>query len=170
MRRWHVVFTRPRQERQALAQLQRQGYEAWLPLVPAPAAASGRKSAGGNAQAPLFPRYLFVHVDSEVENTAPIRSTIGCCGLVRFGRELAALPNHVMETLQSRCAARAAEAESRVEWLRGDCLKVKEGPFAGLEAIFQARTGQERVAVLLNWLGMPRQVQMPAGQLVAVES
>jgi transcriptional antiterminator RfaH len=163
MRHWHVVFTRPRQERQALMQLQRQGYEAWLPLVPVP---TGKRRAGP-AQMPLFPRYLFVHVDSAVENTAPIRSTIGCCGLVRFGQELAALPGQIVENLRRRCED--SVSLPAMDWRRGDCLKIKSGPFAGLEAIFQARTGQERVAVLLTWLGMPRQAQVPAELLVAVD-
>lgn len=164
MRRWHVVFTRPRQERQALMQLQRQGYEAWLPLVPVPL---GKRRRGGDARMPLFPRYLFVHVDSTVENTAPIRSTIGCCGLVRFGQELAALPQQVVDGLRRRCEACAEQPAP--DWQPGECVRIKSGPFAGLEAIFQARSGQERVAVLLTWLGMPRQVQMPAEALAAAE-
>lgn len=53
MRHWHVVFTRPRQERRALMQLQRQGYEAWLPLMPVPTGKRGR--AGADAAVPALP-------------------------------------------------------------------------------------------------------------------
>ncbi|MCD7099318.1 transcription termination/antitermination NusG family protein [Stenotrophomonas sp. MMGLT7] len=162
-RRWHLVLTRPRQERQALVQLQRQGYETWLPLAQEHAA--GRRGQRQERTVPLFPRYLFVNVDSAAENTAPIRSTIGCCGLVRFGADLATLPGQAIEAIRARCDG-GGRVVLEQDWKPGEPLKVAAGPFSGFEAVFQARTGSERVAVLLHWLGVPRMVQMPASNLV----
>ncbi len=159
MRNWHLVLTRPRQERKALLQLERQGYEVWLPMARDSAA-----KAEATRLAPLFPRYLFVNVDSETDNTAPIRSTIGCCGLVRFGMSLALLPAQAVEAIRVRCDDQGCVRIGR-DWEPGAQLKVMEGPFAGFEAVFQARSATERVSVLLHWLGVTRSVQMPASQL-----
>jgi transcriptional antiterminator RfaH len=30
---WYVIHTKPRQEQRALENLQRQGFEAWLPMI-----------------------------------------------------------------------------------------------------------------------------------------
>lgn len=157
MRRWHLVLTRPRQERLALIQLERQGYEVWLPMT-----RTGKPECA--RLAPLFPRYLFVNVDSETDNTAPIRSTIGCCGLVRFGKSLAMLPAQAVEAIRQRCDDQGC-VRIGSEWKPGTRLRVSEGPFTGFEAIFQARSASERVSVLLHWLGVTRPVQMSAGSL-----
>ncbi|WP_434212117.1 transcription termination/antitermination NusG family protein [[Pseudomonas] boreopolis] len=164
MRGWHLVLTRPRQERVAMAQLERQGYEVWLPMA--------RDRAGNLDSArvvPLFPRYLFVNVDSETDNTAPIRSTIGCCGLVRFGMTLAMLPAQAAEAIRQRCDDQGC-VRTGDDWAPGSRLKVLDGPFAGFEAVFQARSASERVSVLLHWLGVTRPVQMSAGSLKLLAS
>ncbi|MFT4248566.1 MAG: transcription termination/antitermination NusG family protein [Pseudomonas sp.] len=161
MRGWHLVLTRPRQERQALVQLERQGYEVWLPM----ARERATSKPEGERAMPLFPRYLFVNVDSETDNTAPIRSTIGCCGLVRFGMTLAMLPAQAVEAIRLRCDDQGC-VRLGGEWSPGTRLKVLEGPFAGFEAVFQARSAADRVSVLLHWLGVVRPVQMSAKSLV----
>ena len=160
MRGWHLVLTRPRQERQALLQLERQGFEVWLPM------ARERVSSkpASVSPMPLFPRYLFVNVDSETDNTAPIRSTIGCCGLVRFGMTLAMLPAQAVEAIRLRCDEQGC-VRLGCDWSPGTRLKVLEGPFAGFEAIFHARSAAERVSVLLHWLGVVRPVQMSVKSL-----
>ncbi|MDT0496362.1 transcription termination/antitermination NusG family protein [Algiphilus sp. W345] len=164
MRRWYVVMTKPRQEQIALAQLTRQGYESYLPIV------SERRREQGkyvNKRVPLFPRYLFVNLDTAVDNTAPIRSTVGCCGLVRFGLRLAYLPSGVLEWIQARCR----EGESRrrqASWMPGRRLDVLDGPFAGLDAVFAAASSHDRVIVLLKLLGASRPVELPQEHLRAV--
>ena len=49
----------------------------------------------------------------------------------------------------------------------GDRVQIQAGPFAGYEAIFDARlSGSERVRVLLKFLqGRILQVDLPAGQV-----
>lgn len=157
MRAWHLVHTRPRQEGVALTHLERQGYEAWLPLA--------RESSGAASRiAPLFPRYLFVNVDRDVDDTAPIRSTRGCCGLVRFGQAPAILSAQAAEVIRQRCDAQGYVLTGR-EWEPGTRLKVLEGPFAGFDAIFKARSAIDRVHVLLDWLGRTQPVVIPARSL-----
>ena len=79
---WYVVATKLRQETVALQNLKRQSYEVFLPQI------TLRKRRRGKWQEviePLFPGYLFVALEAGVDDAAPIRSTLGCVGLVRFG-------------------------------------------------------------------------------------
>lgn len=160
MKAWYAVLAKPRQEHIAADHLQRQAFEVFLPL------ARERKRLRGRydwvVQA-LFPRYLFIHLDLGTDNAAPVRSSIGCCGLVRFGLKTPALPEGVVENLRSRCDAFGRlrlDVPAAAVWQPGQPLRVTEGPFAGLEAVFKARNGAERVTILLNWLGGPRLVQV----------
>ena len=69
-RKWYLIFSKPRQETIAKTQLERQGYEVYLPLV------EQRKKRLGRARTviePLFSRYLFIHLDSHTDDWRPIR-------------------------------------------------------------------------------------------------
>ena len=46
-------------------------------------------------------------------------------------------------------------------------MRIAEGPMAGYEGIFQARSSKERVVVLLDVVGQATRVQMPVGQIEA---
>jgi transcriptional antiterminator RfaH len=83
---WFAVFTRPSQERRALANLERQGFACFLPEVE-----NGRPLR----VAPLFPRYLFLNALLGVQNLTPIRSTYGVRGLVRLSRPVLAQGDRV---------------------------------------------------------------------------
>jgi len=163
MLNWYAVLTKPRRESEALAQLKRQGFEAWLPMV----RERKRQREPALALSPLFPRYLFTRVDLTLQDVSPIRSTVGCCGLVRFGAYPAPVPEAVIERLQ------ALEDDAgyihldlvETELHPGDPLRVTEGPLEGLRVLFQARTSQQRVVVLLEWMGTQRPLTLPAGGL-----
>ena len=52
---------------------------------------------------PLFPRYLFLNAIADQQSLGPVRSTRGVSTLVRFGLELARLPETVMNAINNRC-------------------------------------------------------------------
>ena len=83
---WYLVQTKPRQEQCALDNLQRQGYECYLPTL---RAEKIRQGAVAVVAEPLFPRYLFIRLSQEnsAPSWAPIRSTKGVTRLVSFGVE-----------------------------------------------------------------------------------
>lgn len=155
---WYAVFTKPRQEVVAEANLERQRFEVYLPRL------REQRRRGNRAVAvigPLFPRYLFIRLSLELDNAAPVRSTKGVCGFVRFGDLPAVVPDHLVERLR-----RAADPQSGVHVLdkplrRGERVTILEGPMAGLEAVFEARSGNERVIVLLDLLGQANRVSIP---------
>jgi transcriptional antiterminator RfaH len=163
MKAWYAVHTKPRQETVASEHLSRQGFETHAPVILAPRRRRGRWS---EVVQPLFPGYLFVRLDLEHQNTAPIRSTRGVTGLVRFGGLPTPVPQGVVERLVA--AGTACEGAVRLEYLfqPGDRVEIVSGALAGLEAVFLAASGQERVRVLLEMLGRENRVLLSRHQLV----
>jgi len=149
-RRWYLVYTKVRQEKVAQTNLERQGYEVYLPLVRQVRRRLGRRVSVVGA---LFPRYLFVRLDSDTDNWAPIRSTLGVVSIVRFGQEPAHVPDRFVDYLCRREDEEGIQAVMVDELKPGARVRVTEGSLMGFEGIYQARTGHERVVVLLEIMG-----------------
>ena len=100
-RQWYVVYTKARQEDVALENLQRQGFEAYLPRWKV---TKRKQSLLSSLIEPFFPRYLFIHMARSQDNWAPIRSTRGVCGLVRFGGSPNPVPDDFIKMLKKFCS------------------------------------------------------------------
>jgi len=149
-RRWYLVYCKPRQEKTALFNLSRQGYESYLPLMREPRRRLGRRVS---VISPMFPRYLFVHLDRTTDNWGPIRSTAGVASMVRFGQRAIPIPESLIALLREREDEEGIQNVMPDDLKSGARVRILEGPFAGYEGIFQAKTGRERVVVLLDILG-----------------
>ena len=147
---WYLIYAKPRQEKSAVENLLRQEYEVYFPQI------RMWRTRHGNRQLvvePLFPRYLFIHLDSHSDNWAPIRSTLGVTSLVRFGAEPAHVPDALVDYLKSR-----HNAEGLHEWAQptltiGGRTRVISGPLAGYEGILIAKSSRERVVILMDLAG-----------------
>ena len=159
---WYLVQTKPRQEGVALENLQRQGYECYLPVLPCERLRQGRLQVN---DAPLFPRYLFARPGSEgaAQNWAPIRSTKGVSRLVSFGVEPAKVPADIVEALRSREAAGQAAPVRMFQ--PGERVLLTEAPFEGIEAIYAMADGESRVMVLIDILSRQVRARVSAGGL-----
>lgn len=160
---WYAVQTRARHESEAATHLARQDFETYLPRLRLFRRRRGRWHPVVEA---LFPGYLFLRLDLERQNTAPIRSTRGVVGLVRFGGVPKPVPEDLIRQLQA--ASRDAEGVIRQEphFQPGDRVEIVSGPLAGLPAIFQSSNGEERVRLLLDLLGRRNEVLVSRHHLV----
>lgn len=149
MHAWYAVWTKPREEARAAEHLRRQGFAVWLPWL-----AQSRRKDGHYQQhrSPLFPRYCFVYADAHSQSLARVRSSRGCCDVVRVANQPAVVPLPVIDELRKRCDA-ADVLHHDQAWKPGQALEIADGPFAGIKAIYEAATSGERVQVLLHWLG-----------------
>jgi len=150
---WYLIYSRPQQERVALLNLEQQGYVAYLPL-----------HLQGGRQVPLFPRYLFIELNTETDNWSPIRSTRGVSKLIRFGGVPAKVPSDLVEYLRSDEASRL-EKEKEVEFLPGDEVEVTQGVIAHYEGIFKEKVGSKRAEILLNISDHYTTIQVPLDQI-----
>jgi len=152
MGHWYLIHTKIRQEAIALENLERQGYTCFYPTL---MAEKVRRKALTLLEEPMFPRYLFIQLGSRLESQswAPIRSTTGVSRLVRFGQEPAKVDPRIIEALQAT-QAQGAPVVLR-QFMPGDALHITDGPFKGIDAIYQATDGEGRVMVLLELMSKP---------------
>ena len=157
---WFAVYTKPRQERVALENLERQAFRCFLPMAVNP---YQRRSVRNKRIEPLFPRYLFLNAVADQQSLGPVRSTRGVATLVRFGTKLARLPETVIERINQRCDPESGLVQLEpVPAQPGDRVKVFDGPLAGLEGIFRERKGEKRALLLMSMLGTESTVEVDA--------
>jgi transcriptional antiterminator RfaH len=159
--RWYLIHTKASAEAVAQVNLERQGYEVYLPrLVQSVLCRQQRRER----IVPLFPRYLFLRLQEGSQPLGPVRSSVGVSGVVRFGCRYALISDETIRHLQ----ARADPLTGLHRLMRpaplacGAAVRIAAGPFDGMEGIFQREDGAERVVVLLNLLGDDTPVRVPA--------
>jgi transcriptional antiterminator RfaH len=157
---WYLVHTKPRQEDIALANLQRQGYECYLPQMHIEQI---RRRKAEVTTEPMFPRYLFIRLDSsdQGKSWSPIRSTLGVSQLVQFGARAAKVDDTLVDLLRQRERTLPTEAMFH----SGDSVVIADGPFAGIEAIYQTADAERRAFILLEILAKPVSMHIDAGRL-----
>jgi transcriptional antiterminator RfaH len=160
---WYLVHSKPRQERVALENLERQLYPCYLPVM---RLEKVRRGALAVTEEPLFTRYLFVQLDTgnQARSWAPIHSTRGVARLVRFGSEPARVSDELIAALREQ---EAQSVEVKPMFQPGQSVRITAGPFAGLEGIFQMADGQLRAMVLIEMLSRPVAVPVAPNALRA---
>lgn len=155
-KRWYVLQSRPRQERRALENLSNQGFECILPLYQRERLRRGKRV---QVDEPLFPRYLFVHLDQITSNWYVLRNTYGVTNIVRFGYTPAAISDAVV--------ARFAQCDpaDRHLFKSGDTVNIASGPFAGLEGVYDQDDGEQRVIILLDFMSKQQRLSLPVGDI-----
>jgi transcriptional antiterminator RfaH len=157
---WYLIHTKPRQEKCALLNLEQQGYECYLPLLPSEKL---RRDTLAVADEPLFPRYLFIRLNKgePAKSWSPIRSTRGVSRLVSFGAEPAKVDDRLVETLR----ARENTFQPQRLFTPGERVTLTDGAFAGIEAVYQMADGENRAMVLIELLSKPVRMRVAPASL-----
>ena len=156
MDRWYVVCCKPRQEAVAEVNLRRQGFHVYSPRI---RIRQRRRGQWVDAVEVLFPRYIFIRTDPLRRSTAPVRSTHGVVGLLRFGCEPAMVPDAVMGALwQREDSVSGLHLDNYPIFCVGDPVKFVDGPLAGIEGVFAKQDGEKRVIVLFEFLGKTNKI------------
>ena len=147
--RWYAIHTKPHGEEAVWHQIQAQGFGAYYPrLRVEPVNPRARKVRS------YFPRYLFVKVDLDEVGLSTFKWVYCAVGLLCYGDVPVPVPDDIIDGIREnleRIGAVGGELFLRVK--PGDPVVIQDGPFAGYEAIFDARlNGKDRVRVLLQML------------------
>lgn len=149
MQKWYLAQCRPREEERALLNLTNQGIEAFYPY--AEVKKIYRRKLVTRTEA-LFPGYIFVHADLEIVSSVTIRSTRGVRALVRFGAGPSEVPAELVYNLMHHCDSDALREQLSDVPRGGDKVRIEQGPFAGLDAIYQEPDGDTRAILLVTLL------------------
>ncbi len=162
---WFAVLTKPRAEAEAQLCLTRQGFETLF----ARTRRSVRAATGMVVRTEsLFPRYIFLHSDPSLQSLEPVRSTRGVSTIVRFGGQPAVVPDAEADQIRQRMDPEDGFVRLAPPELQpGARVRINEGPFSGMDAIFAAKHGEDRVRLLLSLLGSEREIVVPKHALGA---
>ncbi len=156
MHSWYLIYTKPRSERVVEHALQERGVEIFLPMVQV-----WRVRRRRIEQEPMFPNYVFVRADLSNGDFAKVRWAPGVKYLVSFdGSGPLSVPDEIVEYLMER--VNATTVYDRHHWKKGDRVRITDGAFKGLEAVFDSRLpGYERARVLIKVLGRLTKCEVP---------
>jgi transcriptional antiterminator RfaH len=161
-RTWAVVNTQPNRERLALSNLLRQNFHVYCPMI------TRRIRHARRAQdvlRPLFPGYLFIEVDPDLQRWRPILSTFGVRTLIRSGDRPALLEDAFIEGIRAR-EIDGAIVRPDAPYERGQQVRMVGGAFDGLVATIIEMDEKDRLVVLMDLLNRPVKVRVEA-RLVA---
>lgn len=163
-RSWYLIYTKARNESVAEENLQRQGYDCYLPMV--------KNSRLRNTRfikiiEPLFPRYLFIELSMVSDNWSPIRSTLGVAKIVSFGNTPAIIADNLIITLKNNENSEGLQTIKNNDLKNGDKVEILSGPLQGYEGIFAGYSANDRVNILLDIIGKQSKLQLDAFQIYA---
>lgn len=162
--RWYCVFTQPHLERWARTNLWERDFEVYLPEYIKVRRHARRTDRVARS---LFPRYLFVRVDLATGARRAIRTARGVVDLVAFGAAPPSVPDAVIAEIRSREGPDGYIAFDNLRRIvPGTKVRIVEGPFADLPALFESTNDDRRVFILLDLLGRTVRTAVDASSIV----
>ncbi len=146
---WRLLMTKPFKEGYAEEQLSNQGYEAYYPLTKR---LRKRKNKMQQCVEPLFPKYIFIKLNTTSDDWSPIRSTRGVSHFIRFGEEPAKVSDIIIETLKTEEKKFSDKVFDLDHYHSGQPVMINNGAFQNIEGVFKCYDGEERAMVLIKIL------------------
>ena len=160
MENWYALHTMPNTEYQLVASLARRNIQFYLPEIDAP------RSRRHHKKKPFFPGYLFIKIDFEQVELSTIRFLPGLRRIISFDDQPLVVSEDIINYVRAILDERQQPQHPVHNFNPGDPVKIKEGPLAGLQAIFdKATTPSKRVQILLKILGQVNRVTIDVDDL-----
>lgn len=158
---WYAVQYKPSEGDRALANLEYQGAECFFPKIAVEKIRRGKRTS---IMEPLFKGYLFVNVDTADPLWSKIRSTRGVSRLVAFAGKPASIDADIIQYI--RASVDRLNEQGGIS--KGQLLKLHDGPFRGLEAVFQRYDGDERAVVLISFMQKQQLIKVPLASVASL--
>jgi transcription elongation factor/antiterminator RfaH len=163
-RQWIVASTHPHKERFALENLGRQGFHAYCPRIRRRIRHARRLQ---EVLRPLFPGYVFIRLNPQVEQWRSIAATFGVRSLICFGEKPGTVPNQFVAGLYATEEAGAVTIPpARESYRPGEKVRLREGPFDGLIATVLSAGDCDRIVVLMDLLKRSVRVRVALNEVV----
>ena len=156
--KWYALQHKPAQGDRALTHLQNQNISCFYPKVTVEKIKAGKRT---KKLEPLFRGYLFVNLEQTDPMWAKLRSTRGVLRIVGFANKPAAIGDDVIQHIKESLNSVAEQGGIK----HGQAIQLNEGPFEGINAIFQAYDGEARAIVLINFMQKQQRVKVPVSAI-----
>jgi len=140
---WYVAYTLPRHEKAVAHRLWIQKIASYVPLYTDERHWRNRRL---EVELPLFPGYVFVRM--ALTDRVHVLSHPGVVRLLTANGEIAPIPDAEMQRLQA-CVA-TWKVRPFPFFVSGKRVRIKSGPFAGLEGTILRRHGKRKMIVTLD--------------------
>lgn len=145
--KWYAVWTRSRHEFVAAIEIEQKGFSIFLPTVER---LSRRKDRRKVITAPLFPGYLFVKTEMNVENYIQIARSVGVANVVGYHMGHAeAVKDEEIQSIQILLEGKVP-IEKHVYIPAGSSVRVLSGPFKGVVGIVLEHRGKRKLVVQVD--------------------
>jgi transcriptional antiterminator RfaH len=161
---WIACSTHVNQEQLAVLHLKRQKYDIYCPMFKKKLSHARRID---HVERPLFPGYVFIHVDPVHDCWRPILSTTGIRTLIRFGEKLGTISDDFIQSLRSR-EQDGYIVTSDYMYQVGQRVQINSGPFDGVIATILSMDEKQRLVVLMDLMLRHVRVKIPADQVSTV--
>ena len=159
---WFILQFKSNSHHLAVKNLNRQGFETFLPLHDT---TSRKLSRFINTSKPLFPGYMFIKFDRAESEWHKINSTYGVSRLITFNSHLKSIPTKFVDSLMKRynLSGKLLPIKKLKE---GDQVTVLKGPFANFIATVEKYEADQRIWILMDLMGRKTKIQTPSDNLI----
>jgi len=158
---WYAIWTRSRHEQMVREQLERKGYEAFLPTITKWSRWKDRKK---KIDWPLFPGYCFARFDTY--ERLPILKCTGVVSIVSFDGDIAAIPDVEIDGIR-----RLVESDLQYDPCplirEGTMVEVVHGPLKGVVGRLLRKGAHARLMLAVDLIGQAVSVEVDAADVKA---
>ena len=160
-KKWYLIQFKPNSHNRASRNLNRQGFETFLPLHDTTSLISSRFI---NTSKPLFPGYMFIRFDKANIEWHKINNTYGVSSLITFNSILKSIPTAFVDNLMKRYDS-SGKLLPIQKLKKGDQVTVLMGPFANFIATVEKYEADQRILILVDLMGRKTKIQTPSDNL-----
>ena len=163
LRRWYVLYTKPRYEKRTHYFMRGENIDCFLPMREEIHQWADRKKS---VEVPLFTSYIFVYAN-EKERVAALQID-GAMKYVHFGGKIAIVKQETIDALRLALIRKNDIRLEETYLEMGKPVTVVRGPLQGLKGILLEQKGETRVGIQVEILKQLVSVEVPVGDLVLV--
>ena len=147
---WYAVYTNPRAEKKAHAELVSKGIESYLPLLRTLKLWSDRKKW---VEEPLFRSYIFVNISPD--RYYDVLNTPGVVRYITFEGKAVPVPQNQIDAIRYYLSETETLPDTGTlhDLVAGSPVEVTRGPLKGLQGLIVDHLGQKRVRIEIDALG-----------------
>jgi transcriptional antiterminator RfaH len=159
---WFILQFKSNSHHLAEKNLNRQGFETFLPLHNT---TTRRLSRFMSATKPLFPGYMFIRFDKAETEWNKINNTYGVSRLITFNSSLKSIPTSFVNSLMMQYDLSGKLLPMKT-LKKGDHVTVVQGPFANFIATVEKYEADQRIYILMDLMGRKTKIQTSSDNLI----